>query len=171
MRSTKATWAILPRIHFDQHLYQPLLVESADKITLSPPGLNEGEKQFVNDLKAFWAKEKDNALADTEVFLLRNQGRGKGVGFFENSGFYPDFILWIKTANEQRIAFIEPHGMLNAVAYMHDHKAQLHERFARIGAQNNPAIRSAEGASRFFHHFENALWGIAQALREWLVEP
>ena len=122
----------LPRIHFDQHLYQPLLVESADKITLSPPGLNEGEKQFVNDLKAFWAKEKDNALADTEVFLLRNQGRGKGVGFFENSGFYPDFILWIKTANEQRIAFIEPHGMLNAVAYMHDHKAQLHERLPEL---------------------------------------
>ena len=122
----------LPRIHFDQHLYQPLLVESADKITLSPPGLNEGERRFVDDLKAFWAKEKDDALAGTEVFLLRNQGRGTGIGFFETSGFYPDFILWIVDSNRQRIAFIEPHGMLNANAYRHDDKAQLHERLPEL---------------------------------------
>ena len=122
----------LPRIHFDRHLYQPLLGENEEKITLSPPGLNKDEKRFVDDLKAYWIEEKDDVLADAEVFLLRNQSRGTGVGFFENSGFYPDFILWIKTANVQRIAFIEPHGMLHAVAYQHDAKAQLHEQLPEL---------------------------------------
>ena len=71
---------------------------------------------------------KDSFLPDKEIPLLRNLSRGKGVGFFENSGFYPDFILWIKDARGQRIVFIEPHGMLNAPSYEQDDKAQLHER-------------------------------------------
>ena len=29
----------------------------------------------------------------------------------ENEGFYPDFILWVKGELEQRIVFVEPHGM------------------------------------------------------------
>lgn len=79
-------------------------------------------------------------LADKEIYLLRNLSRGKGTGFFETTGFYPDFILWIKDARGQRIVFIEPHGMLNARSYEHDDKAQLHERlpeFAeKIGKQS-----------------------------------
>lgn len=122
----------LPRIHFDRHLYQPLLVENEDNVKMSPPGLNEGEKRFVDDLRDYWEKEKDNSLADLEIFLLRNQSRGQGVGFFENSGFYPDFILWIKADDRQSIIFIEPHGMLNAPAYEHDDKAQLHERLPEL---------------------------------------
>ena len=38
----------LPRIHFDRHLYQPLLVQD-DGVTSSPPGLQESERQFVAD--------------------------------------------------------------------------------------------------------------------------
>jgi len=117
----------LPRIHFDRHLYQPLLVEHGDKIKMSPPGLNESEAQFVQDLKAYWEIEKDRSLAAAEVFLLRNLSRGSGIGFFEERGFYPDFILWIKRGERQHIVFIEPHGMLHAQAYRHDEKARLHE--------------------------------------------
>ena len=124
----------LPRIHFDRHLYQPLLVENEDNVKMSPPGLNEGEKRFVDDLRDYWGQEKDNSLADLEIFLLRNQSRGQGVGFFENSGFYPDFILWIKADDRQSIIFIEPHGMLNAPAYEHDDKARLHERLPELAA-------------------------------------
>jgi len=54
----------LPRIHFDRHLYQPLLVKHGDKVTISPPGLNENESQFVRDIKDSWANEKDNPLAN-----------------------------------------------------------------------------------------------------------
>ena len=104
----------LPRIHFDRHLYQPLLVNERDKLKLSPPGLEESEQEFVNDLRRYWADNRDDFPQDAEVFLLRNQGRGTGVGFFEESGFYPDFILWIKKGENQRVVFIEPHGMIHA---------------------------------------------------------
>ena len=57
------------------------------------------------------------------------------MGFFESSGFYPDFILWIKSDEAQRIVFVEPHGMLNENAYARDEKAKLHERLPRIANQ------------------------------------
>ncbi len=117
----------LPTIHFDRHLYQPLLIERGDQVRSDPPGLKASERQFVEDLRAYCRAERDRALAKTNVYLLRNLSRGKGIGFFETRGFYPDFILWIKTAHQQRIVFVEPHGMLHAEAYQHDDKARLHE--------------------------------------------
>jgi hypothetical protein len=117
----------LPNIHFDRHLYQPLLIERGDKIKRVPPGLNQGERQFVEDMRAFCKDESGGVLANCEVFLLRNLSRGKGVGFFEKSGFYPDFILWLKKKGSQRIVFIEPHGMVYAGPYLNDDKAKLHE--------------------------------------------
>ncbi len=86
----------LPRFHFDRHLYQPLLIEKGEKVKSVPPALNQSEQQFVEDVKAYWTAEYDQYLSEVEVFLLRNLSRGAGVGFFETSGFYPDFILWIK---------------------------------------------------------------------------
>jgi hypothetical protein len=117
----------VPRIHFDRHLYQPLLVRRDDKYHIVPAGLNESEHAFVKDLKIFCRNEKDKKLAQKEVFLLRNLTRGKGIGFFDKRGFYPDFILWTKDGKSQRIIFVEPHGMLHADAYIHDDKARLHE--------------------------------------------
>jgi hypothetical protein len=117
----------LPRIYFDRHLYQPLLVEYGDLVKVTPPGLNPSEAQFVRDIKEYWVKEKDSSLAGRQVFLLRNLSRGSGIGFFEERGFYPDFIMWIINGEKQNIIFIEPHGMLHAGAYHHDEKARLHE--------------------------------------------
>ena len=122
-----ADTAELPSIHFDRHLYQPLLVEHGDKIRSEPAGLNESERRFVEDMRTYCRSEKDKSLADKEVFLLRNLSRGKGIGFFDKRGFYPDFILWVKDDSTQRIVFVEPHGMLHAEAYVHDDKARLHE--------------------------------------------
>ncbi|MBP7946058.1 MAG: DEAD/DEAH box helicase family protein [Verrucomicrobia bacterium] len=124
----------LPTIHFDRHLYQPLLIERGDKVRSEPSGLKDSERQFVEDLRAFCRAEKDKSLADAEVFLLRNLSRGKGIGFFEKRGFYPDFILWVKKADAQRIVFVEPHGMLHAEAYQHDDKARLHESLPHLAA-------------------------------------
>ena len=124
----------LPRIYFDRHLYQPLLVD-AEGVTSSPPGLQPSERQFVADLRDYCASDL-RALPDgAELFLLRNLTRGKGVGFFESNGFYPDFILWVKTGDRQRIVFVEPHGMLKAPAYDHDEKAQLHERLPELARE------------------------------------
>ena len=122
----------LPNIFFDRHLYQPLLVERGDKVKSSPPGLNKDEQRFVIDLREFVRQEAGKSLADKEIFLLRNLSRGRGVGFFENEGFYPDFILWIKEEHMQRIVFIEPHGMLHEKAYGISDKTTLHERLSEL---------------------------------------
>ncbi len=126
----------LRRIHFDRHVYQPLLLEQLeDGVSVFPPGLNEGEREFVSDLKNYWAREKDAKLVGKEVFLLRNQGRGIGIGFFEGRKFYPDFILWIKDKTKQRIVFVEPHGMIYASSYKDDQKAHLHETLQEMSRE------------------------------------
>ena len=158
----------LPRIHFDRHLYQPLLVES-EGVTSSPPGLRDSERKFVDDLKDYCASGPDALPDGTELFLLRNLTRGKGVGFFESSGFYPDFILWVKTEETQRIVFIEPHGMLNQKAYIHDEKAQLHERLPELardiaGRSGNMEVQldsfivSATEYEDLRKHYDNGTW-------------
>ena len=130
----------LARIYFDRHLYQPLLIQSPNpNVNVSPPPLNESETQFVDDLRTFWKERGSDLHPESELFLLRNQGRGRGVGFsLEGSGFYPDFILWTISADRQRVVFVEPHGMIHAKGYEEDDKARLHERL--------PAL--AEGIAR-----------------------
>ena len=104
------------------------MIIGRDHVQTEPPGLNEGEQDFVKDLRRYCLQEKEGVLAGKEVFLLRNLTRGKGVGFFENSGFYPDFILWIKSGESQRIIFVEPHSMFYAPAPERDEKVQLHKK-------------------------------------------
>jgi len=99
-------------------------VDEAQKFEVVPPALNAGEAQFVRHVRDFWNREKDASMAGKEVYVLRNLSRGKGVGFFENSGFYPDFILWVldRDTGRQCIIFVEPHGMLYAKAYTYDER-------------------------------------------------
>ena len=128
--------ASLPRIYFDRHLYQPLLVDNASKhLKVSPPGLTESEQRFVKDLKEYWNEKQAGRQADEEIYLLRNQSRGTGVGFFEGSGFYPDFILWIKEGGSQRIVFVEPHGMIYENAPDYNDKIQLHEKLKQLSKE------------------------------------
>lgn len=93
----------------DTHLYQPVMhVAKNSKIQITPISLNESEFQFVEDLCKYL-----ESVPGEELYLLRNESRGKGIGFFEAGNFYPDFLLW-KVKNEtQYIAFIEPHGLLH----------------------------------------------------------
>ena len=129
-KARKALSQDLPNIHFDRHLYQPLLIAKAGKTRSVPPPLNESERQFVTDLIAL-CKTSPACLQGKELFLLRNLSRGKGIGFFEDNGFYPDFLLWVIEGAKQRLVFIEPHGM-----QMEQHpdnpssKANLHLKLA-----------------------------------------
>ncbi len=172
----------LPNVYFDRHLYQPLLIERGGKVKSTPPGLNINEQRFVKDLRDYCLLHKDNFLTDKEIYLLRNLSRGKGIGFFETSGFYPDFILWIKDAQGQRIVFIEPHGMLNARSYEYDDKAQLHERlpeFAkkigkRSGYQDvklDSFIVSSTPYQALWDRYGDASWGLERFAQAHIFFP
>jgi hypothetical protein len=121
-RGMKAIW-------FGRHLYQPLLYLEQKIVEISPAPLNKGERQFVEDLKAFY----DNAgdfFADKELYLLRNLSKGRGVGFFEAGNFHPDFILWLLAGGKQQVIFIDPKGIRNLGAT--DPKIQFYQTIKEI---------------------------------------
>ena len=131
----KETWAVLSNLYFDRHVYQPLLLEPSNELKITPPGLNESEQLFVEDLKAFCAEEQEKSLKGKKLFLLRNLSKGKGVGFFEERGFFPDFILWVKDGKDQRIIFVEPHGMVHEDHPQRNEKVGLHKRLQEDTAE------------------------------------
>jgi len=76
----------LPRIHFDRHLYQPLLVEQEDKVTMTPPGLNKSEARFVRDLKDYWAIEKGQITGRIGSIPFAKPESGDGNRLFRGKG-------------------------------------------------------------------------------------
>jgi hypothetical protein len=147
-----------------------------------PPGLKESEAQFVRDLRDHWNAEKDKSLEGKEVFLLRNLSRGYGIGFFEERGFYPDFILWVVDQGSQRIVFIKPHGMLRAKAHLHDEKARLHERLPalaqeigkRSGRGNvrlDAFIISATPYDDLYKRYDDGTWDRAKFAEKHILFP
>ena len=124
------------RIHYDRHLYLPLIAEEsgsdADKVDYSPPALNQGEERLVRDIKQYFELEGIPLLEDWEVYLLRNQSRGRGIGFLVadegTQRFFPDFILWLQGEDQQHIVFLEPHGLALEGDPLANHRVQFHER-------------------------------------------
>ena len=124
-------------VYNDRHLYQPLLtIDTTDTVwRTAPPFLEASEKHFVEDLHSYVHQQSETALASKKIFFLRNQSRGKGIGFYQNEGFYPDFILWITEGMKQRIVFIEPHGMVHEPIHEYNSKITLFKRLREISNQ------------------------------------
>jgi len=118
----KATW-------FGRHLYQPLLYLDSKVVEIQPAALNEGEYEFVEDLRAFYDSH-EKFFDERKLYLLRNLSRGKGVGFFEAGNFYPDFILWLVTEKKQHVVFIDPKGI--RMLGPGDPKIRFHETIKEI---------------------------------------
>ena len=107
----------LPRLHVDCHLYSPVLLDpdknGVKELKVSPPGLLENEKTLLEGIFAFWASHRNDAtMKDLEIYILRNLPK-VGIGFFRQSGFYPDFMFWIRnrTSKSVNLRFLESHGM------------------------------------------------------------
>lgn len=129
-------------LRFDRHLFYPVLcLRDKDQngkkllqdeytneplVKISPVALNEGETSFVKDIRNYYEANKDGSLKGKEIYLLRNESR-KGIGFFEASNFYPDFILWVNDSQKQHITFIDPKGIRNLKG-LQDPKIQLYQQ-------------------------------------------
>jgi len=102
---------VLPRIYFDRHLYLPILLKGINRKIdkISPAGLEESEQEFLVNLKRYVDKN-NRKFRGYDIYLLRNFPK-TGIGFFNLSGFYPDFIMWVKNKDRQRIVFLDPHGL------------------------------------------------------------
>jgi hypothetical protein len=118
---------------FSQHLYQPLLHIRGDTVEVSPVALNDGERDFVVDLRTAYDK-KPMFLQGRELYLLRNLSRGRGVAFFEAGNFHPDFILWIVDGSRQYVTFVDPKGIRNLEG-ANDPKVRFYATIKELEAQ------------------------------------
>ena len=134
-------WAFqgMKAIWFANHLYQPLLCLDTHVVEISPAPLNKGERQFVEDLKAF--HDGHGEFFETrELYLLRNLSKGRGVGFFEAGNFHPDFILWLLAGDQQQVIFVDPKGIRNLGSS--DPKIQFYETIKEIEQRlGDPTVR------------------------------
>ena len=135
----KGDEAVMAVANFGEHLYQPIVLDAENptnrmtpsatekqQLTITPPSLTASEQEFVTMLRDYWSATAPTVHVGESIYLLRNLSRGKGIGFFESEGFYPDFILWRRKADgTQRLVFIEPHGMRQDDAPDINNKVQL----------------------------------------------
>lgn len=121
------------RVYFDRHLYLPLITESENEdVEYSPPPLNDGEEELVREIKSFFNTGQGATILEKwEVYLLRNQSRGRGVGFLtgekHDQQFFPDFIMWLKGEDRQHVIFLEPHGLALEGDPLANHRVKFHE--------------------------------------------
>jgi hypothetical protein len=130
------TFGDLSIFQFNRHLYHPLIHvrHGAVGLTIKPTSLNKHEKQFIEDLKTWCNGESDGFLKDRELYVLRNQSRGKGISFFDEGNFYPDFIIWLLDGDRQFIAFADPHGLQHARSFS-DSKVLFSKRIKQIESE------------------------------------
>ncbi|EKD28830.1 MAG: hypothetical protein ACD_79C00188G0001 [uncultured bacterium] len=123
-----ADWSFrsLFSFNFDRHLYKPIIHIKDSELKVMPVALNEGEDKFVRDLKSYYEKNK-SSFEKQELYLLRNLGKGHGIGFFQANNFYPDFIMWLVEGKKQHIILIDPHGMRMSQGGFNDPKIQFHK--------------------------------------------
>lgn len=95
------------------HAYRPLLhASTGNAVQITPVALDDAEAQFVKCLEdVVLYRHNLDCLEGKELYLMRNLSRGKGVSFFDDYGFYPDFILWVTDSKRQDILFIDPKGL------------------------------------------------------------
>lgn len=151
-RGMKAIW-------FGKHLYQPLLYLDQKVVDISPAPLNKGEWQFVEDLKEFHDGSPD-FFKTSELYLLRNLSKGRGVGFFEAGNFHPDFILWLVADGKQHVIFVDPKGVRNVS--WNDEKILFHETVKEIEKRlNNPNVHMRSYiVSNTPSHTMTLLWNV-----------
>jgi len=113
------------------HAYRPLLYIPADSkphVQAVPVALNAQESEFVEYLQEVAdIKANIDALQGKTIYLMRNLSGGKGVSFFDDYHFYPDFILWVNDSHRQDILFVDPKGLARFDSKVRS-KVDLHAR-------------------------------------------
>lgn len=104
----------LKTFSLEHHLYEPLISfeGNTSTIRIKPVALNQEEYLFLQDLKKYY-EQNEEFFENKQLYLLRNQSRGRGIGFFEAGNFHPDFIIWMIHENKQYISFADPKGIRN----------------------------------------------------------
>jgi len=114
------------------HLYRPLVVGSGRAWKVTPVVLDKNEASFLEQVCKH-RRDRPGWFEERELYVLRNKSR-TGVGFFEEGGFYPDFLLWIVEGQRQTLAFVDPKGLRN-VEGLTDPKVKLHHNIRELESE------------------------------------
>lgn len=121
-------------ISTDAHAYKPLLHKAKDcEVTIQPVALDDNEKKVVDKLIKL-ARGSKSFLQGRELFLIRNLTRGRGMSFFGDYAYYPDFIVWLKKNDEQHVIFLDPKGLV-IYGPRERRKVELHTEIKETEAQ------------------------------------
>ncbi len=120
------------KIMRDILITKPLLYtdQKTSKVSIQPVPLDMNEKKVVVDL-ADLAEAEAPCLQGHELHLIRNLSHGRGVSFFEDHFYYPDFIVWLTQGVNQHIIFIDPKGLVRFGPNERS-KVELHKRIKDI---------------------------------------
>lgn len=125
------------------HAYKPLLWARNDsEVEARPVALNSTERQVVEKL-AELAATNTPGLGGRDLYLVRNMTGGRGLSFFDDFAYYPDFILWLKAGARQHMLFLDPKGLSRYGPKERD-KVRLHKRIGEVEAQvreSDPDLR------------------------------
>ena len=89
------------------------------------------------------AEHRDPCLHGKELFLIRNLTRGRGVSFFDDYAYYPDFVVWLKDDTCQHVIFLDPKG-LSRYGPREQQKVSLHQEIKKTETQirtSDPDVR------------------------------
>ena len=118
-------------LKIDAHAYYPLLhADKGCKVTIQPVALDRNEKTVVEALGDL-AERGDPCLRGRELYLIRNLSRGRGVSFFDDYTYYPDFIVWLIDADSQHVIFLDPKGLVR-YGPKERRKVELHKEIKQI---------------------------------------
>ena len=99
-------------LRIDAHAYHPLLhADKGSRVTVQPVALDRNEKILVMALGRL-AERRAPCLRGRELYLIRNLTRGRGVSFFDDYAYYPDFIVWLIDDDSQHVVFLDPKGLV-----------------------------------------------------------
>ena len=118
-------------LKIDEHAYWPLLYADKDcKVTIQPVALDRNETTVVEALKDL-AEHKDPCLRGRELCLIRNLTRGRGISFFDDYTYYPDFIVWLIDSDSQHVIFVDPKGLVR-YGPKERRKVELHTEIRKL---------------------------------------
>ena len=57
--------------------------------------------------------------------------RGRGVSFFDDYAYYPDFIVWLTVGDDQHVVFLDPKGLVRHGPRERE-KVRLHRKIKKV---------------------------------------
>ncbi|MDH7529011.1 MAG: hypothetical protein QHH28_12660 [Ignavibacteria bacterium] len=111
--------------HIANHYYLPLILSDDEKIDYIKHVIKtSSEVKFINDLENYLAKSDNKfKMFDWWLFSKLDESLDEVYIPYYNpnvnkiSGFYPDFIFWLKKGDNYFIVFVDPKGTEHTSAY------------------------------------------------------